>query len=55
MPSRRITPCHTRWSMSRALTAVPMEDRIIVVNLSGRGDKDMENIRNYKVNHGQTF
>ena len=31
------------------------KDRIIVVNLSGRGDKDMENIRNYKVNHGQTF
>ena len=30
-------------------------DRIIVVNLSGRGDKDMENIRNYKVNHGQNL
>ena len=30
-------------------------DSIIVVNLSGRGDKDMENIRNYKVNHGQNF
>ena len=29
--------------------------RIIVVNLSGRGDKDMDNIRTYKVNHGQTF
>ena len=36
--------------------AAAMEkDRIIVVNLSGRGDKDMENIRNYKVNHGQNF
>ena len=31
------------------------KDRIIVVNLSGRGDKDMENIRNYKVNHGQNL
>ncbi len=30
-------------------------DRMIVVNLSGRGDKDMDNIRNYKVQHGQTF
>ena len=30
-------------------------DAIIVVNLSGRGDKDMENIRNYKVDHGQNF
>ena len=30
-------------------------DQIIVVNLSGRGDKDMENIRNYKVNHGQNL
>ena len=30
-------------------------DQIIVVNLSGRGDKDMENIKNYKVNHGQNF
>ena len=29
--------------------------KIIVVNLSGRGDKDMDNIRTYKVNHGQTF
>ena len=28
---------------------------IVVVNLSGRGDKDMDNIRTYKVNHGQTF
>ena len=27
-------------------------DGIIVVNLSGRGDKDMENIRNYRRNHG---
>ena len=31
------------------------KDRIIVVNLSGRGDKDMENIRNYKVDHGQNL
>ncbi len=31
------------------------KDQIIVVNLSGRGDKDMENIRNYKVNHGQNL
>lgn len=28
-------------------------DAVIVVNLSGRGDKDMENIRNYKVKYGQ--
>ena len=28
-------------------------DGIIVVNLSGRGDKDMDNIKTYKVNHGQ--
>ncbi len=28
-------------------------DHIIVVNLSGRGDKDMENIRQYKEKHGQ--
>ena len=27
-------------------------DGIIVVNLSGRGDKDMENIRNYRRDHG---
>ena len=27
-------------------------DGIIVVNLSGRGDKDMENIRNYRREHG---
>jgi len=31
------------------------KDQIIVVNLSGRGDKDMENIKNYKVNHGKNF
>ena len=31
------------------------KDQIVVVNLSGRGDKDMENIKNYKANHGQTF
>ena len=30
-------------------------DGIIVVNLSGRGDKDMDNIKNYKVNHGQNL
>ena len=29
--------------------------RIIVVNLSGRGDKDMDNIKQYKVNHGQNL
>ena len=28
-------------------------DHIIVVNLSGRGDKDMDNIKQYKENHGQ--
>ncbi len=28
-------------------------DQIIVANLSGRGDKDMDNIRNYKEQHGQ--
>ncbi len=27
--------------------------QIVVVNLSGRGDKDMDNIRNYKEKHGQ--
>jgi len=27
-------------------------DAVIVVNLSGRGDKDMENIRNYRRDHG---
>ena len=27
-------------------------DSVIVVNLSGRGDKDMENIRNYRREHG---
>ena len=30
-------------------------DGIIVVNLSGRGDKDMDNIKQYKVNHGQNL
>ena len=30
-------------------------DAIIVVNLSGRGDKDMDNIKQYKVNHGQNL
>ena len=35
--------------------AAMAKDKIIVVNLSGRGDKDMENIRNYKVNHGQNL
>jgi len=30
-------------------------DGIIVVNLSGRGDKDMDNIKTYKVNHGQNL
>jgi tryptophan synthase beta chain len=30
-------------------------DGIIVVNLSGRGDKDMDNIKSYKVNHGQNL
>ena len=29
------------------------KDHIIVVNLSGRGDKDMDNIRQYKAKHGQ--
>ena len=29
------------------------KDHIIVVNLSGRGDKDMENIRQYRAKHGQ--
>ncbi len=28
-------------------------DHIIVVNLSGRGDKDMDNIKQYKAQHGQ--
>ena len=27
-------------------------DAVIIVNLSGRGDKDMENIRNYRREHG---
>ena len=30
-------------------------DHIIVVNLSGRGDKDMDNIRKYKEKNGQDF
>ena len=30
-------------------------DGIIIVNLSGRGDKDMDNIKQYKVNHGQNL
>jgi len=29
------------------------KDHIIVVNLSGRGDKDMDNIRQYRAKHGQ--
>ena len=30
-------------------------DHIIVVNLSGRGDKDMDNIKQYKEKHGQAL
>ncbi len=30
-------------------------EQVIVVCLSGRGDKDMENIKNYKMQHGEKF
>ncbi len=35
--------------------AAMSKDQILIINLSGRGDKDMENIRNYKVNYGQNL
>ncbi|MCQ2403856.1 MAG: tryptophan synthase subunit beta [Lentisphaeria bacterium] len=35
--------------------ATMSKDQIVIVNLSGRGDKDMENIKNYKVHHGQNL
>ncbi len=43
--------------MAQAVKDAPAlgPDGIIVVNLSGRGDKDMDNIKQYKVNHGQNL
>ncbi len=38
-------------AMKDAATMRP--DQIIIANLSGRGDKDMDNIRQYKEKHGQ--
>ncbi len=38
-------------TMKDAATMKP--DQIIIANLSGRGDKDMDNIRQYKEKHGQ--
>ena len=37
--------------MKEAAAMAPSQS--VVVNLSGRGDKDMDNIRNYKEKHGQ--
>ena len=43
-----------RRGPAQALKEAPKMSResILIVNLSGRGDKDMENIRNYKRQHG---
>ena len=40
-------------AIAQAIKTAPTygKDNIIIVNLSGRGDKDMENVRNYKENH----
>ena len=42
-------------ALAYAIREAPKHDKehIIVVNLSGRGDKDMENIRQYKEKYGQ--
>jgi len=44
-------------AVAQAVKDAPLlgPDGIIVVNLSGRGDKDMDNIKSYKVNHGQNL
>jgi len=44
-------------ALAYALREAPKHrsDYIIVVNLSGRGDKDMDNIRQYKEKHGQNL
>ena len=41
-------------AVAQALKEAPKlpKESILIVNLSGRGDKDMENIRNYKRQHG---
>ncbi|MBE6402721.1 MAG: tryptophan synthase subunit beta [Lentisphaeria bacterium] len=40
-------------AIAQAIKTAPTysKENIIIVNLSGRGDKDMENVRNYKENH----
>ncbi len=40
-------------AVAQAIKTAPAygKDNIIIVNLSGRGDKDMENVQNYKENH----
>lgn len=40
-------------AVAQAIKTAPSysKESIIIVNLSGRGDKDMENVRNYKENH----
>ena len=40
-------------AVAQALKAAPQygKDRIIIVNLSGRGDKDMDSVRKYKESH----
>ncbi len=42
-------------ALAYAIREAPKHDKnhIIVVNLSGRGDKDMDNIKQYKEKHGQ--
>ena len=44
-------------ALAYAIREAPKQDHdhIIVVNLSGRGDKDMDNIKQYKEKHGQTL
>ncbi len=44
-------------ALAYAIREAPKHNRehIIVVNLSGRGDKDMDNIRQYKEKHGQNL
>ena len=40
-------------AVAQAIKTAPAygKENIIIVNLSGRGDKDMENVQNYKENH----
>ena len=41
-------------AVAQAIKTAPQysADKIIIVNLSGRGDKDMSSVNNYKKEHG---